>query len=136
MIEADEDQAVRGSQLGSGRRRALQDDELLPEIDDLGLSLSPRATQPPDQRRAKSEKTGHPARILPDAKGVARLDKIIGSDGHADIHGDSGVAISVAERCRIPCVPTCGSPARPACIDAIMSGGRTSVPHVPLSKWG
>jgi hypothetical protein len=82
-VEADEDQAVRGFQLGSGRRRALQDDDLLPEIDDLGLALCRRATQPPDQSRDKSEKMGHPARTLPDAKGVARLDKIIGSDNQA-----------------------------------------------------
>jgi hypothetical protein len=31
---------------------------------------------------------GHPARTLPDAKGIARLDKIIGSDRNVglDIH--------------------------------------------------
>jgi hypothetical protein len=79
-VEVDQDQAVRRSQLGSGRRRALQDDELLPEIDNLGLTFRRRATQPSDQGRDKSQKMGHRTGSLPDSKRVARLDKIIGSD--------------------------------------------------------
>jgi hypothetical protein len=57
---------------------------------------------------------GHPARTLPDAKGVARLDKIIGSDNRVDRvfgsdkqqplgesdPGPAGPAPSFAQTCR------------------------------------
>jgi hypothetical protein len=66
--------------IGFSVATAFQDDELLPEIDDLGLTFRRGATQPSKQGRDKSEKTGHRAGSLPDCKGVARLDKIIGSD--------------------------------------------------------
>jgi hypothetical protein len=62
----------------------LQDDELLPEIDNLGLTFRRRATQPSDQGRDKSQKMGHRTGSLPDSKRVARLDKIIGSDNRVD----------------------------------------------------
>jgi hypothetical protein len=38
-VEADKDQTVCRLQSGSGGRRPFQDDELLPEIDDLGFTL-------------------------------------------------------------------------------------------------
>lgn len=50
------------------------------EIDDLGFTFRRRATQPSDQVLDKSQKMGHRTGSLRDSKGVARLDKIIGSD--------------------------------------------------------
>ena len=53
-VEADEDQTIYSLQPGSGRRRSLQDKELLPQIEDLSFASGLRATQPRQQRRKKS----------------------------------------------------------------------------------
>ena len=78
-IKADKDQTVCRSAWG-GRCRAFQDNELLPEIDDLGFTLCRRATQPSDQGRDKSQDMDHPSGSLLDSKGIDRLDKVFGSD--------------------------------------------------------
>src|ERR1700681_2083016 len=79
-IEADEDQTICGPQPGSSRRRSLQDNELLPQIEDLSFASGLRATEPRKQRRKKSWNTDHSVRSLPDWKAIDRLDKIFGSD--------------------------------------------------------
>jgi hypothetical protein len=53
-VEADEDQTIYSLQPGSGRRQSLQDNELLPQIEDLSFASGLRATQPRQQRRKKS----------------------------------------------------------------------------------
>jgi hypothetical protein len=83
-IQTDEDQTVGGLQPGSGRLRPLQDDELLPQIEDLSFASGLRATQPRQQRRKKSWNTDHSVRSLPDWKAIDRLDKIFGSHNRVD----------------------------------------------------
>ena len=80
-IKADEDQTVCRRQPGAGRCRAFQDDQLLPEIDDLGFTLRRRATQPSDQGCCdKSQKMGHAVGSLAVSQALESLDKIFGRD--------------------------------------------------------
>jgi len=51
---------------GAGRRRPLQVDELLLQLEDLRLTLSLWATQRRQQRYEESQNLDHPARSLPD----------------------------------------------------------------------
>ena len=53
-VEADEDQTIYSLQPGSGRGRPPQDDELLPQMEDLGFASGRRATQPRQQRHEES----------------------------------------------------------------------------------
>jgi hypothetical protein len=78
-VEADEDQTICGLQPGSDRRRPLQDNELLPQVEDLSLSSGLRATQPRQQRRKKSQNMDHSAKSISDWKAVDRLDKFFSS---------------------------------------------------------
>jgi hypothetical protein len=43
-VEADEDQTVCTLQPGANRRRPLQDDEFLPQVEDFGLTPSDATT--------------------------------------------------------------------------------------------
>jgi hypothetical protein len=78
-VEADEDQTICGLQPRSGRRRPLQDNELLPQVEDLSLSSGLRAPQPRQQRRKKSQNMDHSAKNISDWKAVDRLDKFFSS---------------------------------------------------------
>jgi hypothetical protein len=89
-IKADEDQTVCRLQPGAGWCRAFQDDDLLPEIDDLGFTLRRRATQPSDQGREKSQEMDHPAGSLAGSQALESLDKIFGRDTHANNLSGSG----------------------------------------------
>src|SRR3982074_3435718 len=74
-VEADEDQTICGLQPGSGRRRPLQDNELLPQVEDLSLSSGLRATQPRQHARKKSQNMDHSAKSIAYWKAVDGLDK-------------------------------------------------------------
>ena len=79
-VEAHEGQTIYSLQPGSGRRRPPQDDELLPQIEDLGFTSSLRAAQPRKQHREKSQDRDHLGESLSDRKAVDCLDKIFGRD--------------------------------------------------------
>ena len=81
LVEADEDQTICSLQPRSDRRRPLQDNELLAQVEDLGFASGLRATQPRQQRRKKSLNTDHSAKSLTDWKAVDRLDKFFGRWG-------------------------------------------------------
>ena len=79
-IEADEDQAIYGFQLGSGWRCPRQDDELLSQVKDLSVTPCVCAMQPRDQHPEKSQNNEHPGGSLSDWNAVDRLDKIFSRD--------------------------------------------------------
>jgi hypothetical protein len=58
-VEANEDQTICRLQPGSDRCCPFQDDELLPEIDDLGFTPCRRATPPGQQSHYKSQNLNH-----------------------------------------------------------------------------
>jgi len=84
-VEADEDQTICSLQPRSDRRRPLQDNELLAQVEDLSFASGLRATQPRQQRRKKSLNTDHSAKSLTDWKAVDRLDKFFGRDRRNEV---------------------------------------------------
>jgi hypothetical protein len=64
-IEADEDQAIHGFQLGSGWCRPFQDEELLPQVKDLSITPRVCAMQPRYQHPEKSQNNDHPGEAYP-----------------------------------------------------------------------
>jgi hypothetical protein len=65
-VKADEDQPVGAPQPDPPRRRSLQDEELLPQEEDLGLTSRVRSAQRCEHRAEVLENINHPGTRLAD----------------------------------------------------------------------